>query len=83
MLALHKSASRVGCGARSVSSPCACMKVRTAPKSMSSTVADDTPCCSVRTNPKAFINSCSSDGDGVTVARPRRIQNRPSYANGS
>ena len=59
------------------------MKERTAPKSISSTVADGMICRSVSTNPKALNSSCSSDGDGATVARPRRIQKRPSYANGS
>ena len=38
---------------------------------------------SVRTSPREFSGSCSSDGDGATVARPRRIQKRPSSENGS
>ena len=50
----------------------------TAPKSISSTFADGMICFSVSTSPKTFSNSCSSDGDGAAVLRPRRIQNRPS-----
>lgn len=53
-----------------------------APKSRASTVADETICRSVNTKPNAWKSSCRSDGEGSTVARPRRNQNRPSYENG-
>ena len=50
---------------------------------MSSTVADGMICFSVSTSPKVFSSSCSSEGDGAPVLRPRLIQNRPSQENGS
>ena len=59
------------------------MNARTAPKSMSSTVADGIICFSVSTSPKAFSSSCSSQGDGAPALRPRLIQSRPSHQKGS